>query len=147
MLTADWRGRAPSVVPLEDTYRSITMLALAAIARAERTCRPLGARSIVVMPLPASAGALNENGIAPASGIVTLTVSPPHCRHPDSSFSSWDWAAGASRNAATAWITWTDFSRLRVSENSAAWYPKRASTVYASGVPGAMHPQHSGRSI
>src|SRR6516164_6106034 len=129
MLTADCRARSLSVVPLYDTDRSITTLALAAIARVDRTCSPLGARSIVVTPLPASAGALREYGVGPTPGIVTFTVVPPHWRQPASSLSSCDWAAGASRNAATAWTTWIDLRKLCVSENPAAWYPRMGSTV------------------
>src|ERR1700758_4432846 len=146
MLTADCRARALSVVPLTDADRSITTLARAAIARVARTCNPLGARSSVVMPLPASAGGLSGYGGGPTPGVVTVTTEPPPFRHPDSSLSSCDRAAGGSRNAATTSTTWIDLRKVCVSENPAAWYPRMASTSYTSGVPGEMLPQPSARS-
>lgn len=72
------------------------------------------------MPLPASAGVLNAIAIGCPPGAVTVTVEPPHWRHPASSASSCACAPGASRNAATPWMTWIDFSMLRVSVNSPA---------------------------
>src|ERR1700751_2581060 len=147
MLTTVWRGASASVEPRWVTSRSMTTLALAASARTKCTFSPLGDRSIVVMPLPASAGVLRESGYVGPSRAVTVTVEPPHWRHPSSNFASCDWAAGGSPNAVTACMTWTDLRKLRVSSNSAAWYRRMALMVYASGAPGVTLSQHSGRSM
>ncbi|OBH02816.1 hypothetical protein A5695_10695 [Mycobacterium sp. E1747] len=96
---------------------------MAAITRAERICSPLGVRSNVVTPLPASAGAPTENASDSPLGGVSVTVEPPHWRHPASTAASWARAAAGSWKATTASMTWVDFRKLRESRNSVARYP------------------------
>src|ERR1700733_1055710 len=129
MLTAVCRGALASVVPRWDTIRSTTTLALAATARTKRSLSPLGSRSIVVMPFPASAGALNDNEYDRPPGAVSVTGALLHWCQPSTSLVSCDWAAGGSRNAVAAWVTWIDLSRVRVSEYSSARYLRMALTV------------------